>query len=115
MDVKHKSETKAIVKNAVDAGKFDNDIADKLLAFGDDDDTVETIKSFVKAAPIKPDNLDGKIHRSLLPQLSMSYHQIKKSVPGGFTSLKEGAPEVYKAKFFEAHGRLPAETNGKPL
>ena len=112
--LKHKASTKAIVQNGVDAGKFDGHIAESLLSMGDDDDSVNTILSFVKNAKIQPENLEGKIPNALLPHVNKSYDELQMGY-GGISDIKQYAPEVYKSKFFEKNGRLPAERDGKPL
>lgn len=111
----HTKTTKDIVNNAVAAGKFDQATADKLLALPNDDQSTKTILDVVKSTPINPQLLDGKIHRSLIPLVSKSLGELEMTASGRIHDLKEHAPEVYKAKFFEKNGRLPAERNGKPL
>lgn len=105
--VKHDADTVAIVQNAVNAGKFDNKFATTLLALSNDETGVNTIFQFVKTAKCDPQKLPVKISRFLEPQLAMSYDEIYRNISGGFLELKEQAPEVYKAKYFEKHGRLP--------
>jgi len=111
---KHTPKTQAIVKNAVNAGKLTDSMADSLLAMPVNDDTVDAIYGLVKSTKIDPDKLDGLIPKALMSQLSKSYDEISNGY-GGFNDLKAHAPEVYKAKFFEKNGRLPAEKDGKPL
>lgn len=111
-EIKHKPTIMAIVKNAVDAGKFDSDQANTLLSTGNDDPSVKNILAIVKSTKINPENLDGKIPPALIPLTKKDYDDIGS---GDMGVLKSHAPEVYKAKFFEKNGRLPAEKDGKPL
>lgn len=104
----HKKATVDIVENGINAGKLTNKMADTLLAMPTDEQSVEQIHHFVKAAKIDAARLEGKIPNSLLPDVTKSYDEIKNGY-GGFNDMKAHAPEVYKAKFFEKHGRLPAQ------
>jgi hypothetical protein len=100
----------AVVENAIQAGKFTKSEADKLLSIATKDSSVEdAIKKIVKDEKIKPENIKGKYHHTLISQATdNSYDQIEKTVRGGTMDLRRYAPELYKAKFFEKYGRLPA-------
>ena len=109
--VKHNPTTTAIMQNAVDAGKFDSDYASALLDLGSDPETVNTIRDLVKSTAINPKNLDG-VSPAVLQLATKSYDNLGS---GNLGLLKECAPEIYKAKFFEKNDRMPAERDGKPL
>lgn len=111
----HNAQTLAIVGNAVKAGKFTKGEGDMLLSNGADPAGVATIHQKVKEAKINPDRLTGSIPEVLKPLVNLSWYELENSFGGKKQQLKEHAPEVYKAKFFEKHDRLPAESNGKPL
>lgn len=111
----HTHKTLLAVQNAVAAGKFTEPEAAALLRTGNDETAVKAILSKVKSTKINSLNWDGKIHQSLMPLLNKSWSELENSFGGGISLLKEHVPEVYKAKFFEKNGRLPAEQNGRPL
>ncbi len=104
----HTAATISLVNNALHVGKITNEQADKLLMMPNDDKTVKTIGDIVKSEPVnKLQTLVGKYHPILISQASKSWDEIHRSVPGGINDLKKLAPELYKAKFFEKHGRMP--------
>lgn len=113
--VEHSPETLAIMDNAVKAGKFSRGEADNLLSAGSGKEAVTALRKIVKGKPINPDRLAGVIHHSLIPLAAKSWGQLENGWGDGIRKLKEHAPDVYKAKFFEQYDRLPAERNGKPL
>jgi hypothetical protein len=106
----HPPATLAIMNNAVAAGKFTQSEADKILSMTTNTPSVlSALKEIVKTTPIKPQNIEGKYHHILVDlAATKSYDEIEKTEKGGFIELKRSAPELYKAKFFEKHGRLPA-------
>ncbi|MDB5029721.1 hypothetical protein [Mucilaginibacter sp.] len=111
----HKQSTIDVVTNGVDSGKITEDYAEALLGIGHDDDSVKEILSVVKNAKISPDRLEGKIHKSVIPLVTKNWYELKNVAGDGTAILREHAPEVYKAKFYEKHDRLPATKDGKPL
>jgi hypothetical protein len=111
----HKQATIDVVNNAVAAGKMTDVMAVAFLANPTDEQSVNDIMENVKRAKINPDRLNGKVPKAIMPLVTKSWHELKSQPGDGNKMLKEHAPEVYKAKFFEHHGRLPAERNGKPL
>ncbi|MBS1526715.1 MAG: hypothetical protein JST19_13745 [Bacteroidetes bacterium] len=104
------AELLAIVQNAVNAGKLTRSEADKMLKIANNSPAVEdSIKGVIKAQPIKPENISGKFHHRLISlAATKSYDEIKNKESGGLNDLMYEAPELYKAKFFEKFGRLPA-------
>jgi hypothetical protein len=113
--INHKSSTINVVTNAIAAGKLTEDLAHSLLSGGHDEESVNGILEYVKKAKINPDRLEGSIPKAILPMVNKSHYELENMAGNGMNLLREHAPEVYKAKFFEKHGRLPAERNGKPL
>jgi len=113
--IEHKPSTLKVVNNAVAAGKLTTDTANTLLSMGNDDKTVSKTLEAIKNMPVNPDRLDGSMPKSVLPLVTKSYSELENGWGNGLKTLKDHAPEVYKAKFFEKHGRLPAEKDGKPL
>lgn len=113
--IKHDPITLAIVTNAINAGKFNKEFATGLLSLGNDQASVDAILLAVKACKIKPENIAGDVSKYLQPQLALSWDEIYRHIPGGFLQLKEQAPEVYKAKYFEKYGRLPLVRDGRLL
>lgn len=111
----HNAETKAIIDNAKKVGKIDADMANDLLAEPTDDKSVGRIKKYIQNKKINPDNLKGQYHPTLLKQAGMSYADIRQHQPGGLSTLRDHAPDVYKAKYFEHNGKMPPERDGKPL
>ena len=110
----HTPKTLAIVNNAVAAGKLNLEDAKTLLNQGNDDKSVATILKTIRTLAIDPKKWEGRVQDGLLPMLSQSWYDLKMKVPGdGTKTLKLVAPDAYKAKFFEEHGRLPAEFEGK--
>jgi hypothetical protein len=113
--IEHKPVTLAIVNNGIAAGKFNQQEATALLSAGNDEKTVNEIIKTVKRTKINPDRLAGKIPAVLNPLLSKSWSELSNGFGDKIGMLREHAPDVYKAKYFEKHDRLPAERNGKPL
>jgi len=111
----HKQSTVDVVENGIAAGKLTETMASDLLSLDDSDQSVRDIFDFVKAAKIKPDRLEGKIPKQIMPLLHKNWRDLKNEYGDGTKTLKEHAPEVYKAKFFEHHDRMPALRDGKPL
>lgn len=111
----HKPSTVALIENAVHAGKITRTMALALLNHKAEPEGEAIIYDHIKKAKINPDALAGKVHPAVLPMAQKSWDDLKNSYGDETKTLKEHAPEVYKAKFFEKHGRLPAEKNGKPL
>jgi len=108
----HGAAMKAIFKNTVEAGKFPqatmNDFANALPS--DDKEKMDILKRIIQTTPIKPENIEGKYPPVLIKQATEStYDDIVRHAPGGLSNLKANAPELYKAKFFEKFGRLPAD------
>ncbi len=112
----HKQSTIDIVTNAVNAGKITPGGAATLMSAGTDEKSVNGIKEFVKRSKIDPDKLEGKIPKAIADLATMTWHELKKKVPGdGTKTLKEHAPEIYKAKHFEEYDRMPSVVNGRLL
>ncbi|HVS92453.1 MAG TPA: hypothetical protein VHE59_10490 [Mucilaginibacter sp.] len=99
-----------IMQNAIQAGKLTKDQADNMLKIANNSQEVEVaVKKAIRTQPINPDNIRGKFHHTLIDvAANKSYDEIQKSSPGTLIDLAEVAPALYKAKFFEKHGRLPA-------
>ncbi|WP_295714375.1 hypothetical protein [Mucilaginibacter sp.] len=111
----HTADTLAIVNNAIAVGKMDNQYATGLLALGADTESLNFIMNAVKYSTIKPQLLTCDVPNSLRLSLNLSYDDIHRHVAGGIQLLREFAPEVYKAKYFEKHDRLPTVWDGKLL
>ncbi|WP_295795166.1 hypothetical protein [Mucilaginibacter sp.] len=111
----HHAATLAIVDNAVKAGKFTKGEASTLLTAGAHPAGVAAIHQKVKEAKIVPERLTGSMPEALKPLVAKSWDELKMAWGDDTKRLKEHAPEVYKAKFFEKNGRMPAERDGKPL
>lgn len=110
----HTPEMMAIINNAIEAGKLSTDEGKSLLTMPGDEGTVKSIREVIKKSPIKSERLQGKYHPMLIKQAALSWDELGRQ-GGGVNTLREHAPEIYKAKFFEKHDRMPAEQAGKPL
>lgn len=106
----HSKPTMEIMQNAVHVGKFTETHANDLLGLASpDQDVIQALKDVVRKAKIEPDRLEGQYHPTVIKTALKSWDEIQSKEPGGTRSLKQNAPELYKAKFFEKHGRMPAD------
>ena len=104
----HTDKTKKVLVNAALTGKISADALKIFLGMPADKDSVDAIYGIIKATPINTTgDLDGKVHPALIKEAGRSYKDIYKNVRGGFSNLKRGAPELYRAKVFEGTGELP--------
>jgi hypothetical protein len=104
----HSPEIKDILKNAVTVGKLTQSQADSFLKMPTHEDAVKSIKGIIQSSPINPDRIQGRFHHTLIKQAQKSWEDITRKDAGGMNFMKSGAPELYRAKFFEKHGRMPA-------
>jgi hypothetical protein len=101
-------EMTAIVKNSIAAGKFTKPEMDKILSIATKaPEVISALKGIIRSTPIKPENIHGKYHHTLITMAAnKSYDEINRTGTG-MRGLGADAPELYKAKFFEKHGRMP--------
>jgi hypothetical protein len=101
----------AILDNAIACGKCTKAEVDNLMAIADDNaDVISAIKGIIKLKPIKPENIEGKYHQAIVKEAATkTYDQISNGGDVQLRSMKAIAPELYKAKFFEKYGRMPAD------
>jgi hypothetical protein len=106
----HTPATKAIFKNAVECGKFTQGEMDDLAKITPADaEMLKVLKGLIQNRPINPELIKGKYHPNLIDQAANnSFDNIHKCFDCDLRNMKENAPELYKAKFFEKYGRLPA-------
>ena len=105
----HTKETLDIMDNAVAVGKFTQEQADGLLSVAcDDPNVINAMKGVIKTTKIKPALIAVKYHHTLIDKAATQSYDDIANGPGGHADLKRSAPELYKAKFFEKYGRLPA-------
>jgi len=102
-----------IILNALNVGKINTSTADAYLKLASDGENHSSIIELISSTPINTDLHEGKVHKSLVPLLSMNWDQLKCYYGDGTKKLREYAPEIYKAKFIEKYGRMPAVLNGK--
>lgn len=95
-----------VLKNAVHVGKFTQSKADDLSKLAVDKETMKTVTGFIAASQIKPEKLKGVYSPAVIDMAGKSYDELEKQA-GGIRPLAKVAPEIYKAKFFEKHGRMP--------
>ncbi len=113
-DGNHSPETLAIVENALKVKKIDREFAGHLLGLGTDKSSIDTIKHVIGNMPIDADKLQGHYHPALLGIAGKTYHDLKnKCYASDLTDLRDHAPDLYRAKYFEGNGKMPYELNGK--
>lgn len=111
----HTPQTLALVQNAIKVKKITHDYASKMLSLGTDKASVDTIKHTIQKMPIDPDKLQGHYHPALLDHATKSYDHLKNKMPAGaLNDMRDYAPDLYRAKFFEGNGKMPYEIDGKP-
>ena len=107
----HSPKTKAMLKNAVDVGKFTQEFANGLadVTLPENPEMVDDLTKTIMRTKIKPKNVEGKFNDKLLKKAATkSYDEIHVE-DCQLRGMKEAEPELYKAKFFEKFGRLPAD------
>jgi hypothetical protein len=106
----HTPATKAIFKNAVECGKFTQGEMDDLAKITPSDGLVlEALMKIIRKRAINPELIKGKYHNSYIELAAgKTFDEIHKTHDCNLRDMKENAPELFKAKFFEKHGRMPA-------
>ncbi len=106
-------EVTAILNNAVLVGKLSQSEATRLSNTVRDKETAEAMKLTVKRAKIATETMKCSYPQTLVDTAQQSWEEIERTFYGGTRLLGQVAPDLYEAKFFEKHGRMPACIPGK--
>jgi hypothetical protein len=103
----YNQKTVDILNNALSVGKINNEEAEIYLKMVTDENSLKVIVDMINIKPIDVKKLEGLYSKDILRKSQLSFDEIKMKEPGGTEPLQRLAPEIYKSKFMERHGRLP--------
>ncbi|MBU0695954.1 MAG: hypothetical protein KKE39_05445 [Bacteroidetes bacterium] len=103
----YNQKTLDILNNAISVGKITNEEAEKYMTMISDEVSLKVIVDLINVKPINVKKLEGLYSKEILRKAQLSWDEIKMKEPGGTEPLQRLAPEIYKSKFMERHGRLP--------
>jgi hypothetical protein len=107
LDGVYNQKTLDILNNALMVGKINDAEAESYLRTITDEASLKEAVKVINNKPINIVKLEGMFSKEVLRKSQLSWDEIKMKEPGGFEPLQRLAPEIYKSKFLEKHGRLP--------
>lgn len=103
----YSQKTLDVLNNALLVGKINNEEAEKFLGMIKDEGTLKIIVDLINVRLIDVVKLQGIYTKDILRKSQLSWDDIERKEPGAFEPIRRLAPEIYKSKFLEKHGRFP--------
>lgn len=101
-------EMQQILSNAVEAGKYSQDMADQMAQVASDDpQIINVLKSMIMKARVKPELAAGKFDPNYIKQAAEKSFRALSQNGYELRELQANAPVLYAAKHVEEYGKMP--------